>query len=288
MTQPGTATQQPDQFPTGTVVTVAVIGLALLAVETRVREEVAEDIETALAAFAVLLLAVLASPGVTISTGVELMSRAKVHAGLVKTINASKLKVAASVRAGYLAAAHVALTKTTADLRRSGYAVPATLPELYPTAERIGRDVDAMFGHAQSDLVNTVIAAFDGVQGPDADAARTLTVDAAVAVAKARLQQRAAAAAGTAVNQGSRDAQQGIWAQYQNITGVKNLMKRWHVTSAEPCGMCDALDGTMVGVNAEFDHSATTKDADLRPIWMNLLGPPRHPNCRCQLELVTS
>jgi hypothetical protein len=65
-------------------------------------------------------------------------------------------------------------------------------------------------------------------------------------------------------------------------------MKRWIVTSNDPCGMCEALDGTMVGVNGEFDHNATTSEKDYRRVWRNLLGPPRHPNCRCRLELVVT
>jgi hypothetical protein len=73
---------------------------------------------------------------------------------------------------------------------------------------------------------------------------------------------------------------------YQRDTGIPGLMKRWRTTSTQPCGMCEALDGTMVGINGEFDHQATTDPRDLRPVWRNLAGPPRHPNCRCRLELV--
>lgn len=284
MTQPAA----PPPSHADTVVAVAVIGLALIAVEARVRSEVDDDITAALVAYTALLLAALAAPGVAVTTGVQLMSRDDVHTGLVRTIGTLKTTVAANIEAGYQAAAHVALMKATADLKHDGYTVPAALPELGTTIDRILDDVDTMLGHAQTDVQNSVIAAFDGVQGPDADAARRLVIARAVDKATARLMQRAQAAAGTAVNQGSSDAQQAIYSRYRNDTGRPGLAKRWVVTAVDPCGMCEALNGAVVALDAEFDHDATTVDKDLRPVWRNLLGPPRHPNCRCQLELVTT
>lgn len=287
MTQPTTAapTTPPQQSHTGAIIAVAAVGLALVAVEARVRHQVEDDITTALAAFTVLLLAVLATPGVVIATGVQLMADPTVHAGLVKTITATKASVTASIETGYAAAAQVAHTKATADLAHDDYQVPTDLPPVDPSIDQIVQDLDAMFGHAQTDITNTVIAGFDGVQGSDADPARRLVAGKAVEQATARLQQRAAAAAGTAVNQGASDTQQGIYTQYQNSTG-RVLGKRWVTTSATPCGMCEELNGSIVVVSAEFDHQATTNDKDLRPVWRTLYGPPRHPNCRCQLELV--
>jgi hypothetical protein len=285
VTQPQTAPAAQDH--TGAVVAAAVTGLALIAVEARIRQQVEDDIEVALAAFAVFLLAVLAAPGVIIATGVQLMSRDDVHNKLVATITATRTKVAATVESGYTAAAQVAQTKAAADLAHDDYDVPDDLPQLDPNLDQISRDIDTMFGHAQTDLQNSIIAGYDGVQGPDADPARKLVVERAIAQAKARLAQRAQAAAATGVYQGARDAQLAVYREYANTTSRQGLAKRWVVTATDPCGMCEALNGTIVALDAEFDHDATTTDKDLRPVWRNLLGPPRHPNCRCQLELVT-
>lgn len=276
---------QPSPLPdsnTAQILAAAAIALALIEVERQVRQDVHDTIDTALAAFAAFLLLALAAPAVVI-TGIALLSLATVHKALTSTIEATRGRVRATVNTAYTSAAQVAQAKVTADLAQHGYTVPSTLPELGTTRDTILRDVDTMFGHAQTDLQNTIRAAYDSTQDPNG---RILAVRQAIDAATARLQQRAAAATSTAVYRGSTDAQQAIYTEFQNTTGTTNLYKRWRVTASDPCGMCAALNGTIVGINAEFDHTATTVDKDLRPVWRNLTGPPRHPNCRCQLELV--
>lgn len=286
MTQPDPQQPPPaDSSHLGTVVAAAAIALALIAVEARVRQDVEDDIRNALIAFSALLVAALATPGVVIKSGAELLGQPAVHAGLLKSIDTAKTGVAASVRSGYAAGTQVALSKVRQDLATQGYQV-GDLPELDDNLDMMLHDIDTMFGHGQSDIANRVSDAINGIQGPDANAARTLVVGKAVDAAAAALQQRAAAAAASAVQHGSSDAQQALFNEYQNASG-RRLLKRWVTTSITPCGMCEALNGSTVGVNAEFDHTATTVDQDLRPVWRDLLGPPRHPNCRCQLELVT-
>lgn len=290
MTQPRVEpAQRQEPSSTGTVIAAAAIGLALVAVEARVRQQVEEAIAEAIAAiaaaFAAALAAVLASPAALFATGFELLSDPTVNTAVRSNIDRARERVAARIAAGYAAGGQVALARARRSL---GDDVPAELPELDTTADQLGRDIDTMFRHAEADLSNTVRVAYDGVQGDDAPRVRTIVTRQALADAAARLQQRAGAAAGTAVNQGASDAQQAIWRAYQNRTGVLGLRKRWVVTAADPCGMCAALHGTVVAVDAEFDHAATDDDRDWRPVWRNLLGPPRHPNCRCQLELVRS
>jgi hypothetical protein len=276
-------TQPADTGGSGQIIAAAAVGLALITLEQQVRQQVHDSIAdafTTLAAAAVV--AASTAPG-TVLTGLALLSLPAFHAALVAAVTRAREDTAASVHAAYAAAAQIALTKVTADLAHDDYTVPGVLPELGDTIDRILADVDTMFGHAQTDVQNTLHAAYDKASTSEA---RTVAVDQAVHDAEARLQQRAAAAASTATHKGSTDAEQAIYNEYQNSTGTPGLMKRWRTTSNNPCGMCDALNGTMVGVNAEFDHNATTVDKDLRPVWRNLLGPPRHPNCRCQLELV--
>lgn len=285
MTQP--APPEAEQGVNGTtVVAVAVTGLALIAIEQRVRQEVEDDITAALAVFTAYLTVVLASPAIVGITGVQLLSRPDVHKRLTDSLAVAHSNTVATVRAGYTAATQLAQAQATTQLARAGYEVPEELPELDPSIDHILRDIDTMFGHAQTDIQNNIRAAFDGVDGEDAPTARRLIVPEAVDRARNRLVNRASIAAGTAVHQGATDAQHAIHTEYQNSTGA-HLAKRWVTTSATPCGMCEALNGTVVALGTEFDHYATTITKDLRPVWRNLSGPPRHPNCRCQLELVT-
>lgn len=49
------------------------------------------------------------------------------------------------------------------------------------------------------------------------------------------------------------------------------------------CSACKALHGSIRPVLVEFSHSAGERS--LR-VYRDLLGPPRHPNCRCRLVAV--
>lgn len=280
MTQPPARPEQDDN--TGAVVAATAIGLALVAVEARVRQEVEDGITLAFAAFLLVALSALGSIPAGIATGVGFMSWPFVYGSLTKTVTKTRERVAASIQAGYAAAAQIALRHAQADLADAGYDVPNVLPELDNTVDHILRDVDTMFGDTQTDIHGGVAAGFDSA---DDLAGRRGAVGDSIKAAVSRLHQRAQAAAGTAVHQGASDAQQAIYTEYANSVG-QHLGKRWTTTSATPCGMCEALDGTVVDLGVEFDRSATTDDKDLRPVWRNLLGPPRHPNCRCQVELV--
>lgn len=281
MTQPAPPSP-PEQDNSGAVVASAAIGLALVAVEARVRQEVEDDIELAMASLLLVVLSALAAIPAGIATGVGFMSWTYVYASLTRTITKTRGKVAATIQAGYTAAAQLALQHARADLAELGYTVPAEMPELGGAADHLVGDVDTMFGHAQAELQSGIAAGFDSAT--DLTGRRQAISESMQAIVD-RLHQRAQAAAGTAVHQGASDAQQAIYAEYANHTG-DILGKRWTVTSATPCGMCEPLDGTIVGLHSEFDRIATTDDKDLRPVWRNLFGPPRHPNCRCQVELV--
>lgn len=284
MTQPQPP-QQPPPTSTGQIVAATAVGLALVAVEARIQQQIEDDVEQALTTIAALLIIGIA---VGVLTGTELLSRKEVHEGSVRAWDTAKKRTAASVAAGYAAGAQLALSKARRDMRAVGHEVPSTLPDLGGAAGQIDRDITTAYGHAQTDLQNTVRDAFDGVQGDDADTARKLTVRKAVEQAGARLAQRLKAAGATAVHQGASDAQQAIFDTFTKTNPYVRVRKVWRATAIDPCGMCEALDGTSVAVDAEFDHQATTVDKDLRPVWRNLLGPPRHPYCRCQLELVTT
>lgn len=64
--------------------------------------------------------------------------------------------------------------------------------------------------------------------------------------------------------------------------GVKH--KIW-ITSFSPttCGDCAALHGKVVTTGATFSTKAHLGPGKAKPAYGKLLGPPRHPNCRCRL-----
>lgn len=283
MTQPAA----PAPASNGQVIAAAAIALALIAVEQQLRQAVQQDLETAFDAIAAAaLITAAAAPG-TVLTGLALLSLPAFHNTLTSALDKARHDIADTVETAYVTGAQIAKTKVAADLADLGYTVPTGLPELPDTTGSILRDVDAMLGYAQTDLQNNIRLAFDGISGDDPTAARLIAIRQAIENARLRYTQRTQAAATTALYRGSTDAQEAIFSEYQNTTGHAGLLKRWRTTSTDPCGMCKALNGTTVGINAEFDHQATTNAKDYRRVWRNLSGPPRHPNCRCQLELVT-
>jgi hypothetical protein len=276
---------QPEPPPDHTAEILATVAAtyALVAIEARVREEIEDSIAIAATALIAIVVAAIATPGVLIASGLQLIARHDVNTAIGRLSDKTRDHVAASVHSGYAAAAQIALQKATRDLAEYDYTAPNTLPELGDNIDRLLDDIDTMFGHAHTDFQNSITTAYDSKTDL---IARAAAIRETIDQAAARLNQRALATATTAVHTGAFDAQQAIYNEFQTHTGRTGLLKRWRVTSRTPCGMCDALDGTTVGINAEFDHDATTDDRDTRPVWRNLQGPPRHPNCRCHIELV--
>jgi hypothetical protein len=273
-----------EGLSTGQVVAATAIGLALIAIEARVRQQVEDDISAAYATIAATAVLLASTAPATAFTGIALLSLPRFHQTLTTSLDTARRRVREQISSGYTAASQLAYTSTRADLNEDD--LPDAVPELGDNLDRLLSDIDTMFGHAQTDTQNGIADAFDGVQDPDARSARLLAINQAALRSRDRLNQRAQASGTTAVHSGANDTLNVLFNHYQTETGIPGLMKRWRVTALDPCGMCDALDATMVGINAEFDHNATTNDKDLRRVWRNLPGPPRHPNCRCQLELV--
>jgi hypothetical protein len=280
MTQPAPPPSQPTN---GQVVAAAAVGLALVAVEARVREQIQDDLDAALDTVAAVLIIALAAG---ILTGTELLSRHDVHTATTTALDTAADTTSAAIQAAYAAAAQIALVKAQRELKKAGHDVPSTLPDLGGASTALIGDIDLAYSQGKTDLQNTVRDAVDGIQGDNPGAARTVAVNAAVTAVGKRLGQRVQATGSTAVHQGANDALNAIYADFATINPYVTLRKRWHVTAADPCGVCRALDGTTVAVGAEFDHDAGRDTGDWRHVWRNLQGPPRHPHCRCQLELV--
>ena len=261
--------------------------VALLSIETRLRRHI-EDTVTAIGPRVGVAVAQAINTDPPLS-GVELFSRQQVHTALTGSLADARASVGATVATGYAAAAHLARIHTTRALAGLGHTSPATVATGSDAVlAAISADLDTAFGHAQSDIANTVSTAYDGVTGTAAAPARVLTTNAALREPLRRLDLRVQAAATTAAYRGARDTELALYAQYAAAHPNLPIRKTWRVGAADPCPMCDALDGSTVNLDTEFDHTASTDETKLRPVWRDLQGPPRHPHCRCRLELSTS
>lgn len=264
------------------VLATAAITLALIALEQSAQQQVNQAIAAATDAITKAAIVVASTAPGTLLTGIALISIPALHTAITTNLNTAQRQVTTAVTAGYQAAVSTAKVHTLADLAEHGYH-PDTMPSGDESLTAVLTDVTTMFGHAQTDIQNRIIAAFDP---SDPLAERIIKLRDAVTAAQSTLTGRASKTATTAIQRAATDTQQALYSDFQ-LHSPQILGKRWVTTSNDPCGMCRALNGTIVGVNAEFDARATTIAKDLRPVWRNMAGPPRHPNCRCKLELVT-
>lgn len=108
---------------------------------------------------------------------------------------------------------------------------------------------------------------------------KTLTPEDA-AKARARVVMRVQHSAGVATTRGYTD---GLIAAYQELDreGVR-VEKLWSVSflNNTPCPRCMALHGERARLNEPF------VDLDGVGIYRDLMGPPRHPRCRCFLIIL--
>lgn len=263
------------------------LALALLALEVRARAAIVEQIEKARTAYAGYLAAVIADGQAT--NGNALNSRNDLHQALTMLLGAAQRNIDDTITSAYNAAVQLGRTDVVAELASLGHDVPDTsTANLGATLTALLLDVSNAFGNAQTDIQNGVRQAFDGVTAANPTPARQLAVAAALERVGVRLRMRITASTTTAVHQGASDAKIAVFRAYATIHGYADVRKQWKVTSNDPCTMCQALNGSIVALDAEFDRTANLGGSKLRPVYLDLLAPPRHPNCRCQIELVVS
>jgi hypothetical protein len=92
--------------------------------------------------------------------------------------------------------------------------------------------------------------------------------------ARRRTKLRAKLVTEAATKQGARQAKVAVLRS-------TNTLKMWAADFAHnPCSTCIALHGTTAEWDAEFPHDVTSHHLGTHG---PLLGPPRHPNCGCDL-----
>ncbi len=255
----------------------------LLTIEQRVRSLVAARMDQVRTGFGAHL-GTAVGEGVDL-TGTELLSRPGLHTALTTVLTGAQIGVFTAIRAGHRAAGTVARTTLTRQLADQGFQPPPEDPADSGYLVAVLAGLAAAFTAALLDIQNSVREAFDGVAGAAvvAAAARVLTTNEALSRAVRRLGVRVTAAAASAVHRGYTDTQQATFTAYAAAHPYLAVTKQWQVQSAKPCGYCRALDGHRVAVGAEFDRTLAPVDRPPLPVFGDLLGPPRHPNCRCRL-----
>jgi hypothetical protein len=88
--------------------------------------------------------------------------------------------------------------------------------------------------------------------------------------------------AAVAAQRGYTDALIESYAQLEDL-GYQ-LRKVWmaNFVNNTPCPICTGLHGTTVDLRDTFQVNAS----DTAKVYLNLQGPPRHPNCRCFLVIL--
>jgi hypothetical protein len=217
-------------------------------------------------------------------TGAELVSREEVYNNLTSLLSANRARVEATITAAYTAAANAGRNRAAEEQGERHNPPPPARSSAYLTA--VIATVAAAFAAALLDLADSVRAAYDAVTGTSTAvaAARVLATYAAVDRAVRRLRVRIRSAAAVAVHRGYTDAQADAWRSYAQALPSVQIRKQWRTTSANPCPSCRALDGTTLTLDAAFDPAAGESETVKRlPVFRDLQGPPRHPNCRCRL-----
>jgi hypothetical protein len=92
--------------------------------------------------------------------------------------------------------------------------------------------------------------------------------------------RRAGLAAVSAANRSYTDMQIALYTQVAEKYSSRAVEKVWTTNKevgSAPCQFCSSLDGAVVAVSKEFPSPAGLK------VYVDLQGPPAHPNCKCRL-----
>ncbi len=135
----------------------------------------------------------------------------------------------------------------------------------------------------QPEIADQLVADFVRGQAEVSAAAGPVTTEAAASELAATLQRRAEIASDAALYNGRSAAMRDTFERAESRMPVA-VHKMWVARfdlATPPCPLCVRLHGTHVALGAEFP----VLDTEPLPYGGHLLGPPRHPNCRCHLVL---
>lgn len=104
------------------------------------------------------------------------------------------------------------------------------------------------------------------------------------------ISKRSQAGIAAATHRGYSEGQLAQAQQQAAGQGTGAVRKVWVANFAQdpergPCLTCIALHGQVRELHEQFDSAATFGTKAL-PVYRDLLGPPRHPSCRCRLQII--
>jgi hypothetical protein len=216
------------------------------------------------------------------STALEGAVRAGVESGdaqaVQRVLTAFQAAVVKSVSdqvvSGYAASTRLGVSVAARQLQVS----PADVHDVLPSSDYLSSVLAQL-----STAVLDQSAKFQASLGEQLPKWESTSAQGAVATQLARdfvqtMALRAQLAASSAIRRGFSDAQEQV---YQQQPGVR---KMWvaHFDNHVPCPTCSALHGQIVTVGSTFDP-ATTFAGKVLSVFGFLTGPPRHPNCECEL-----
>lgn len=276
------------------------IDAAALALEMRSARTVTRALRKAVARLVALALAEAAkarlAPGQQLTPAQQQAARAALNAAVA----ALSVDVAAQTTAAVTAAVALALRQEAPLLRTLGVDAKTIDTRLN----------DPVLSHAGQSSQRVLAAAIGDVQqvlaGPLATPADLEALAAKVGGIVPRVERNVRFVTNRAINQTTvQIAASATTLQPPTITGeppisvngrtplIDNGLRVVWVNERDACLVCLALAGHVADPNSGlgFDEFATFSPRPAPAVWppgMPLMGPPRHPNCRCRLRIIAA
>lgn len=232
----------------------------------------------------------------------ELLRRGETHDAVDRQVTMLGSLVDTYVRSAHSSAAKLGALEARRQARALGVETPLTpvpAPVRDDFLDEVLSRVDGALRVFRTELREAVQDAYHGVapsvlagpptpqQRSELAAARTVVVRQAALQASRRLGVRLGLSATTAARRSYVDAEQRVFGALPGALPGLVPRKRWLATGPNPCPACLALHGTEIGLGEEFDAQAGASESFRPPaVFFDLQGPPRHPSCRCSLNVV--
>lgn len=142
-------------------------------------------------------------------------------------------------------------------------------------ARRVAQQSSGLTGWDSAEVFNTAY-----LQSLLRDVRRNLRAYKAGTLSRAGAVSRIQHSAGIAAQRGYTDQTVASYTELEDF-GLR-LRKYWVASfvNNEPCPSCVRLHGTQVGL-----HEMFRDEMDGPGVYRDLIGPPRHPNCKCRLYI---
>lgn len=263
---------------------------ALKALEGTARTQVQAAYGSFSTKFAVLLTRVVKNN--PMSSADDVLKREDITEALQAVFDQAQQSSRQAIKAAFVSASALGQQAIQSDLSKLG--VSAGTPEPLDMAylNHVLEDLDRNIVAAAEQVVQATIAAWDQPLpasyhegGTSTNPLRDQSKNRAAAVAKALDKIRADAqlrtelGASVVAQRSFSDAQEASLKSALAVNPGAHLRKIWlaQFKGNNPCPSCAELHGTIVEVGEEFPHGSFNL-----PVYRDLMGPPRHPNCRCR------